>query len=164
MPVSNMLAANITSLFLYAEKHEDLLDRVSPVALEEYIREQGWGKTVSKSTIYRMMDGDDGASIAVLALIASAFDLQAWHLLSPGLDPANPPVLMTDIERQLYADFKELQRRLQYAPPLEGEEIEGTTSGSSNTHDNASATRGKGGGPQSTRSKRRRRPRSGDDD
>lgn len=49
----------------------------------------------------------------VLEKIAEVFNLQAWHLLTPGLDPGNPPVIwLTKTERDLYENMRNAARKL----------------------------------------------------
>lgn len=112
-PVVLTLQANLKSIFDYADRHPELRDRSTPVRLAEWIDEQGWGDRVSKSTIYRMAKAEGPVVTDALELVARAFDLQAWHMLVPGLDPANPPyVLATEQERVLWKTYKELPSRM----------------------------------------------------
>ena len=49
----------------------------------------------------------------VLEKIAEVFNLQAWRLLTPGLDPSNPPVIwLTKTERDLYENMRNAARKL----------------------------------------------------
>ena len=44
---------------------------------------------------------------------AEVFNLQAWHLLTPGLDPSNPLVIwLTQTERDLYENMRNAARKL----------------------------------------------------
>jgi hypothetical protein len=74
------------------------------------------GRLVSPRAIGYMLSADPAApspSLDVLAAVATAFDLQPWHLLVPGLDPNNPPVTqLTPEERKLYADYQRLRAQL----------------------------------------------------
>jgi len=59
---------------------------------------------VSIATIQRIQAQQTSIGLAVLDRIAEAFDLAAWQLLVPGLDPDNPPALqpVSAKERILY--------------------------------------------------------------
>lgn len=48
---------------------------------------------VGQTTISRMSRGDGSTRIASIEAVASAFGLESWQLLVPGLDPKNQPVL-----------------------------------------------------------------------
>lgn len=65
-------------------------------------------------TISRLRNGEVDANLSTLQKIASAFDLQPWQLLVPGLDPAHPPVLRhpSEEERKLYARIEQLAREM----------------------------------------------------
>jgi hypothetical protein len=145
---SDALARNLAALFQYAGDVGHLSDRATPVLLEDYIREKLKG-AVSKNTTYRMLNGDLGVGVRKLELVARAFGLEAWNLLFPGFDPTHPPALITtDVEKRLYGDFKELQRRLRSAPDVEESEREGFREGSSDARDHASGKSGEGNDPK----------------
>lgn len=56
---------------------------------------------------------DTSIGIGVLEKVAAVFDLQAWQLLVPHLDPANPPVIvLNDVERKLYERLKKLDKAI----------------------------------------------------
>ena len=106
------IKANVEALLRYAAEHPELHDRRKPEALAEYIRAQNWGDTVSRSSIYNMLEGRHATGSDALDLVARAFDLEAWHLLTPNLDPANPPVILaSQIEKDLWRDLQEGARR-----------------------------------------------------
>lgn len=63
---------------------------------------------LSLGTIQRIKEQETNVGIDVLDQIAQVYDLQPWHLLTPGLDPANPPlVLISEVEKKFYASVKE---------------------------------------------------------
>lgn len=80
------LAANLDRLM--AAYAKDGLG--NPVAIEETTNGR-----ITKSTIYRMVNREGGYRLDGLLVLAEAFKLPAWALLAPGMDPAKPPVLMT---------------------------------------------------------------------
>jgi len=76
------------------------------------------GRVVSPRTLRYLAEVDGpGQSIDVIAAIAARFDLMAWQLLVPGLDPGNPPVMrLSDAERRLYDEFQRLRAELTKTP------------------------------------------------
>lgn len=72
---------------------------------------------VGGASLTRVKQQETNVGIETVAKIASAFDLQAWHLLTPNLDPYNPPVIwLTTSERDFYNKVKELQQALISTP------------------------------------------------
>ena len=58
---------------------------------------------VDQTTISRILARKNAAQIDKIQAIARVFGLDAWQMLTPGFDPANPPVVqLTAIERELY--------------------------------------------------------------
>lgn len=51
------------------------------------------GLTIVRSTIQRALAGKTAPGVDTLGAIAAAYDLSAWQLLVPDLDPEQPPVL-----------------------------------------------------------------------
>ena len=71
--------------------------------LTRLAREAGIGP----GTATRMKEQRTSVGIDVLQKVAAAFDLQAWHLLTPNLDPSNPPVVyLSQVEVDLYAKLR----------------------------------------------------------
>lgn len=63
---------------------------------------------VDQRYIGRILAAESSITVDTLEKIAKAFDLQAWQLLVPGLDPGNPPVNhITDAERRLYERLRQ---------------------------------------------------------
>ena len=64
---------------------------------------------VSLSTAQRIMASETGASLDNIEAIASVFDLSAYQLLVPSLDPTNPPIVKgaTKLEERLYRLWKQ---------------------------------------------------------
>ena len=67
---------------------------------------------VATGTIDRLRRGEVSARLDSLNAIAGAFDLSAWQLLVPGLDPGNPPLLqpVSPAERAWWAKLQELAK------------------------------------------------------
>ena len=68
---------------------------------------------IGPGTASRIKEQATSVGLDVLQAVAGCFGLQAWHLLTPHLDPTNPPVIyLCREEAQLYsrmkADFREL--------------------------------------------------------
>lgn len=63
---------------------------------------------VSLSTVQRIVAGSTGANLDGIEAIANAFDLSAYQLLIPNLDPANAQVVhgATKEEERLYRRWK----------------------------------------------------------
>jgi hypothetical protein len=70
-----------------------------------FIKDTGCGN----GTITRIKQQRTSVGIETLQKIARAYGLEPWHLLVPGLDPTNPPVVwLTETERELYKRLKVL--------------------------------------------------------
>lgn len=66
---------------------------------------------VGLATADRIKKQATSVGLDKLEAIAGAFDLQAWHLLTPNLDPSNPPVIaLTRSEAELYKRLRETAR------------------------------------------------------
>lgn len=72
-----------------------------------------------RMAVHRAKNGKN-VTIETLQDIADRAGLEPWHLLVPGLDVANPPlVALSEKEREFYAALKEAARSL---PPLPAED------------------------------------------
>ena len=82
MVIRRVLADNIQALMDHASAHGG-----------KYPSQYTLGKVkgVSQSTVSRIMNLKVSVTIDVLQVIANAYGLQASQLLTPGLDPGNPP-------------------------------------------------------------------------
>lgn len=89
-PVKTIVANNLTTLMA---AHGDLI-------LDEVAKLSG----VGRGTVARIRKGEVACGIDTLAQIAAVFNLQAWQLLIPNIDPENPPRLRgnTPKEREFY--------------------------------------------------------------
>lgn len=68
---------------------------------------------IGPGTASRIKEQRTSVGIEVLEAVASVFDLQAWHLLTPNLDPRNPPVIyLSRSEAALYERFRASARDL----------------------------------------------------
>lgn len=110
------LAENVRALMTYALDHQT----GEPTSSNGLAAATGLGR----GTIQRVVRGGPNApAIDTLSIIASAYKLQAWQLLVPGLDPSNPPViLVTDAERQLQERLRLVSR--EFAKHLDREKRE----------------------------------------
>jgi transcriptional regulator with XRE-family HTH domain len=86
---AQILKGNLQKLM---ELHEHVQEDVAKLA------------KVDQSVISRILSPDGHRPrLDTVEAIALAYDLQAWALLLPGLDPRNPPVVtITESERELY--------------------------------------------------------------
>lgn len=73
---------------------------------------------IAQSTVSRILRGNQGAGIDVVEQIAHAYGLEAWQLMVPGFDPANPPILrsMSEQETQLYERLRALSAEFARLP------------------------------------------------
>ena len=95
-----ILWANVSALMRHHRGKENLT---------RLARESG----VGPGTATRIKEQSTSVGLDVLQSVARCFDLQAWHLLTPNLDPSNPPVIyLCREEAALYSrmktDFREL--------------------------------------------------------
>lgn len=68
---------------------------------------------VGLATCDRIKKRETSVGTDVLEKLADVFGLQAWHLLTPQLDPKNPPVIwLTKTERDLYENMRNAARLL----------------------------------------------------
>lgn len=64
---------------------------------------------IAQATIGRILRQETAADLDTIAALARAFNLMAWQMLVPDLDPANPPVVrLTEAERELYQRLQTL--------------------------------------------------------
>lgn len=96
-PIESVLWANVLALMThhYGKEHLSNLAKKAKIGL---------------ATIGRIKKQETSVGVEVIDKIARAYDLQAWQLLTPGFDPANPPVL-----RPLSAAEVRLYERLRLA-------------------------------------------------
>ena len=68
---------------------------------------------VGPGTVSRIKEQRTSVGLDVLEQVAGVFELQAWHLLTPNLDPSNPPVIyLCARESELYERFLQSARDL----------------------------------------------------
>lgn len=56
-------------------------------------------KPVSQSTINRLLNAEVSCGVDHLVSLAQALGLEPWHLLVPGMNPSDPPVLASITRR-----------------------------------------------------------------
>lgn len=61
---------------------------------------------VDQTTVNRMIRKTHSSTLDKIAKVAAVFDLQAWQLLVPGLDPTNPPVVVSRLESEFFARLR----------------------------------------------------------
>lgn len=95
------VAANLRALMLHAG-----MEKKGEPNQSELARASG----ANQRTVGRILAHEQSPTVEMLETIARAFGLHAWQLLIPGLDPANPPVVvMSEAERQFYRRLEELR-------------------------------------------------------
>lgn len=68
---------------------------------------------IGPGTCTRIKEQQTSVGLDVLAKVAGAFQLQAWHLLTPNLDPTNPPVIyLSRREADLYDRLRTSAREI----------------------------------------------------
>ncbi len=70
---------------------------------------------VAQATIGRILsEGGENARIETVDKLASAYGLEGWQLLVPGMDPSNPPTLRSRSkhEDELYGRLKSAAEEL----------------------------------------------------
>ena len=100
METVHILAANLNRLVEWAKVHK-----------KELASNKKLGDKVglSDNTIARARRGDGGAlTIVSVSKIAKQFGLTAFQLLTPGLDPSNPPEIVSEAsEKRLLHAFRD---------------------------------------------------------
>lgn len=99
MSARDVLGENLKILMASSSKLK------STLALERATLHKGC--KVGKSTIDRAIKGETTLNLDYIEVLAKVYELDAWQLLTPGLQPNNPPVL-----RSVGADEDELYKRM----------------------------------------------------
>lgn len=102
MPARTLLATNVQALMCARPS----LSSLAKVAAEAKRK----GHTVSKNAVDSARQGTHAVNMDTLDGIARAFDMEAWQLLVPNMNPDNPPVL-----RSIGETEDEMYRRLRSA-------------------------------------------------
>jgi hypothetical protein len=72
---------------------------------------------IGPGTCTRIKEQETSVGLDVLEKVAAAFDLQAWHLLTPNLDPTNPPVIyLNRREAELYDRLRDAAKAIVDGP------------------------------------------------
>ena len=99
-------------------KHSNAVMRIDPKLVLwqnlSALMEHHWGKEnltrlareakTGPGTATRIKDMQTSVGLDVVDRMAEVFDLEMWQMLTPGLDPKNPPAAqpISQAERQLY--------------------------------------------------------------
>lgn len=68
---------------------------------------------IGLASLDRIKKRETSVGIDTLEKLAESFGLQAWHLLTPRLDPSNPPVVwLTQTEHDLYERMRTAAQQL----------------------------------------------------
>lgn len=124
-PEAVTLANNLRALMQAALDQGDR-QRGTALGLEKLAAQLQPPAIVRKASIARIRAATVSTGIDVVGQIARCYDLQAWQLLAPGLDPTNPPVVtISQTERDLYARLlwvADKVRAVQGGGPVENEQ------------------------------------------
>lgn len=111
-PPTTIVKANLARLQKYAKEWKKRGD-------PEELRRPGSDKAlaikadVSRKTLYSLRKEAQAIGIDTLFAIAQAYGLQAYQMLIPNLDPANPVTLpVSEAEAQLWRDLKASMQRI----------------------------------------------------
>jgi len=63
---------------------------------------------INQKTVSRYLAGTHEATIGNVHMLAKAFELETWQLLTPNLDPKKPPTLAFQTEAELREFYKNL--------------------------------------------------------
>lgn len=113
----SILATNLRALMDHAKDHRHP-DLGTLLGIE-----RATGEVVKRATLRGILAGTVNVQLETIEAVAAAFEIQAWTLLIPHLDPSNPPVKpISKTEQQLYKrlgkvarDYERLQRELREA-------------------------------------------------
>lgn len=103
MPITRVLANNLAALMNYAAESESV--EAGPASQKALAGLTGLGRGTIQRALGRSKDLT-AVGIDTLEALARAYGLQAWELLLPGLDPRNPPIVITPAAQLLSARFK----------------------------------------------------------
>lgn len=143
MEPKEIVAANLRALMDYA-RDTGRVELATQLGVEK-------ASGITRTTIRGMVRGTQNTKIDVLQAVAEAFDIQAWTLLVPHLDPSNPPTKpMTKTEIQLYRRLDKVAREYD---KLQKELGEADSSGPTRPDNHEPST---GGGGTGGRTKGRR--------
>jgi hypothetical protein len=68
---------------------------------------------IGLASLDRIKKQETSVGIDTLEKLAEVFGLQAWHLLTPNLNPSNPPVVwLTQAEHDLYERMRDAAQQL----------------------------------------------------
>ncbi len=98
-----------THAVLWANVRQLMIHKYGKENLTRLSRESGCGP----GTMTRIKEQKTSVGLDVLGKISEVFGLCSWQLLTPDLDPANPPVIwLTRSERDLYTRLKVISSEL----------------------------------------------------
>lgn len=103
------MASTNTKIVLWANVQALMLHHWGKENLSELSRRA----KVGLATCDRIKKRETSVGLDVTQQIAEVFGLEAWHLLTPGLDPKNPPkIWLTQTEFDLYDDLRNTAKKL----------------------------------------------------
>lgn len=104
-----------TAATLWANVHALMLHHYKEANLSRLSDECGF----AQSTATRIKQGKVAPGLDKIDAIARRFNLAAWQLLVPGMDPKNPPTLqpVSATERALYEKIRSVAKDIIAAEP-----------------------------------------------
>ena len=154
--VTGIARDNLQRCFQMAKRDQRLSDRTNANLLAKHIAEhrEHYGDTVSKSHIYRTAKGEGPVGTDVLHVIAKAYGLQAWHMLMPGMQPANPPVVIVDErQRRMYQSIEDSMREVREQATMEVAHAKESPADGAHEGSNSASTASRPRNARSTRSR-----------
>lgn len=102
-----------TNSILWSNVQRLMLHKYGKENLTRLARESGCGP----GTASRIKEQKTSIGLEVLSKIGAVFDLEPWQLITPNLDPTNPPVIwLTRAERDLYTRLKGIAAEVRDLP------------------------------------------------
>lgn len=98
---------------------EYLAENVRAILAHEKLSARAWAEkhSLDPRAVQRVVKAKHATTLDVITKIATAAGLQPWHLLTPSMEPDNPPVFtMKKSERDLYNRLKRDFAELPQAP------------------------------------------------
>lgn len=112
--VQKTIADNIKRLLEYSETHSERgpASRKALAAKIVELAKASGATRVDRRTIQRALKGGVSLRVDTVGAIASAYKLAPWQLLLPGLDPADPQVVLSAAEKRRFALAEAALRQL----------------------------------------------------
>lgn len=104
MNTNEILWKNVSALMKQKYGEDNLYRTSKDSALTKY--------PISLGSLQRIKKGETAVGLDVLDKIAHFFEMQTWQLLIPELDPTNPPVFLTENQKEFFNKVKTSYKEL----------------------------------------------------